>query len=176
MPQITSSEDAYRELVEEAEEDWLYGLVAFAIVEEQRIEWMKHHEKHNGAVPTGEDVRSWYLQQPENVLLRAKGTAENALQLYADDVLQAVLETERREVADGVIVGEIRSGRRFLPQFGINVAGGLASALLFTAILIILVFVVFSEFSPVTLTKDAINRQSTEETNGKTDSEPGSDQ
>ena len=175
MPQITSSEDVYRELVEKAEEDWLYGLVAFAIVEEQRIEWMKHHEQHNGAVPTSDDIRDWYLRQPENVLLRAKGTAENALQLYADDVLQAVLETERREVADGVIVGEIRSARRLWPQFGINVAGGLVSAILFTAILIILAFAVFSDFSPVSLTKDAMNQQSKEETNGYTESKPGSD-
>lgn len=175
MSQIANSEDVYRELVEEAEEDWLYGLVAFAIVEEQRIEWMKHQEKHNGAVPTTSDIRDWYLQQPENVLLRAKGTAENALQLYADDVLQAVLATERREVADGVIVGEIRLARRWTTQLGINVAGGLVSAIIYTAILVLLALAVFSDFSPVNLTKNAINQQSTEETNGYMDSKPGSD-
>ncbi len=79
MPQISSSEDVYRQLVEESDEDWLYGLVAFAVVEEQRIEWMKHFEEHNGRAPSTVDIQHWYEQQPEGVLLRAKGDSENAL-------------------------------------------------------------------------------------------------
>ena len=38
MPQISRSDDIYRQLVDEAEENWLFELVAFAIVEEQHIE------------------------------------------------------------------------------------------------------------------------------------------
>ena len=88
---VSSADDIYRELVEEAEEDWLYGLVAFAVMEERRIEWMQHRETATGSVPNADQIREWYEQQPPGALLRAKGEAESALQLYSDDVLQEVL-------------------------------------------------------------------------------------
>ena len=89
------------------------------------------------------------------MLRRATGEAENALQLFADDVLQEVLEVERRRVAEGVIVNEIRLARRFWPQFGISAAGGFVSALVFAAVLAILAFVVWQDPSPVQLGRDA---------------------
>ena len=137
MPQISNSQDVYRQLVEDSDEDWLYGLVAFAVVEEQRIEWMKHFHENNGHAPDANEIQHWYEQQPEGVLLRSKGEAENALQGYADEVLQEIIEIERKEASDGVIVREIRLAGRLWPQFGINVAAGLASALLFVAVLIL---------------------------------------
>ncbi len=169
MPQISSSEDVYRQLVEESDEDWLYGLVAFAVVEEQRIEWMKHFEEHNGRAPSTVDIQHWYEQQPEGVLLRAKGDSENALRNYHETVLQEILEIERREVAEGVIVSEIQLARRFWPQFGINVAAGLASALLFAAILVLLAFFVLTEVSPVNIWKGVTGHQTEESVNGKAD-------
>lgn len=38
MTRYSGSQDIYSELVEKSELNWLLGLVAFAIVEEQRIE------------------------------------------------------------------------------------------------------------------------------------------
>jgi hypothetical protein len=60
MAQVAGSEDVYRRMVEESEESCLLGLMAFAIVEEQRIEWMKHFAEHNGRTPNEVDVRNWY--------------------------------------------------------------------------------------------------------------------
>jgi len=37
MTKFSTSDDIYQELVEESDESWLYGLVVFAIAEEQRI-------------------------------------------------------------------------------------------------------------------------------------------
>jgi hypothetical protein len=48
MAEYTGPADIYKKLVEDSNENWLYGLVAFAIVEEQRIEWMRHFEECNG--------------------------------------------------------------------------------------------------------------------------------
>ncbi len=176
MPQITKSEHVYDRLVEETEENWLFGLVAFAIVEEQRIEWTKHFEEHNHRTPSADEVQHWYEQQPEGVLLRAKGTAEAALKLYADDVLQEVLDDERREVSEGVIVSEIRLARRFWPQFGINVAAGFASALVFAAVLAVVAFFVLTDPSPVKLGKAVVDHQTEERVDGKTSAKSGSDQ
>ena len=149
----SGAEDTYRELVEESHQSWLLGLVAFAVVEEQRIEWMRHYEEGHGALPSPEQVREWYQSQPPGVLLRARGTAESALLAYSEEV-SAELDAEfRKEVENDIIVGEIRELKQFWPQFGVNVAGGLASGLLFAAILAVVAFLVFNDTSPVDIVK-----------------------
>ena len=92
MDKYSSSEDIYKQLVEDSEEDWLYGLVAFAVVEEQRIEWLRHYEKLNAKTPSEEEIRRWYEQQHPNVLLRAKGTAENTLKIYSNKVTELAID------------------------------------------------------------------------------------
>lgn len=151
MAQYSGSKDIYSELVEHSDQSWLLGLVAFAIVEEQRIEWMRHYEEANQKAPSDDEIRAWYKQQPSSVLLRAKGTAENALQAYSEEVLAEVYEQQQREVREGVIVEEIRELKKFWPQFGVNLAGGFASSLLFAAVLTVLAFVVFSDPSPIAI-------------------------
>ncbi len=153
MTKYIGAQDIYRELVEDSKESWLLGLVAFAVVEEQRIEWMRHYEESQGALPNAEQVQGWYEQQPPGALLRAKGTAENALLAYSEEV-SAELDTEyRKEIENGIVVGEIRELKQFWPQFGVNVAGGFASALLFAAILTLVAFLVFNDTSPVEMVK-----------------------
>ena len=147
------SEDVYRELVENSDQSWLLGLVAFAVVEEQRIEWMRHYEKTHGALPAPDQVRAWYEQQPPGVLLRAKGTAENALVAYTEEVAAEMDSEHRKEIESGIVVGEIRQLGKFWPQFGVNVAGGFVSALIFAAILAIFAFLVFNDTSAVDIVK-----------------------
>ena len=154
MPKYSGSADIYRELVEDSKENWLYGLVAFAIVEEQRIEWMKHHEEQYGRMPDDAEIKKWYEQQPEGVLLRAKGTAENALQAFTAEVLDVADGDARKEIEESVIVGEIRKLGSFWPQFGVNLAGGFVSALLFAAFLIVMAFFVLNDTSPVEIGKN----------------------
>lgn len=159
MKVYSGAEDIYRELVEDSEESWLLGLVAFAVIEEQRIEWMRHHEEQHGTLPDHEANLGWYKQQPSAALLRARGTAENALQAYSEDV-SAVLDGEyRKEVEEGIIVGEIKELKRFWPQFGVNLAGGFASALLFAALLTLVAFLVLNDTSPVELVKNVTHSQ-----------------
>jgi len=73
MTKYAGAQDTYRELVEESNESWLLGLVAFAVVEEQRVEWMRHYEKSHGALPTADQVHGWVEPQPPGALLGAKG-------------------------------------------------------------------------------------------------------
>nr|VFK51996.1 MAG: hypothetical protein BECKTUN1418D_GA0071000_101331 [Candidatus Kentron sp. TUN]VFK53554.1 MAG: hypothetical protein BECKTUN1418F_GA0071002_10244 [Candidatus Kentron sp. TUN]VFK54971.1 MAG: hypothetical protein BECKTUN1418E_GA0071001_10244 [Candidatus Kentron sp. TUN] len=146
---FSTPDDIYRELVDESEESWLYGLVAFAIIEERRIDWARHHQNNNGKPPSSDDIRSWYEQQPESELLHAKGEAENALREYSDKVVQSDIEEYGEKIKEDVIVGEIRKLGRFWPQFGINLVGSVASALLFATLLLILAFLVLNDISPV---------------------------
>lgn len=153
MPKYTGSADVYRELVEDSKENWLYGLVAFAVVEEQRIEWMKHYEIQNGRAPNDAEIKGWYEQQPDGVLLRAKGTAESALQAFSAEVLEVANGDIRKEIEESVIVSEIKKIGSFWPQFGVNLAGGFCSALLFAAFLIVMAFLVLNDTSPVEIGK-----------------------
>lgn len=140
--------DIYDELVGDKNTSWLLGLVAFAVVEEQKIEWIKHYSSINGCSPSSDLVQNWYVQLPPGALLRAKGTAENALLIYSSEVVEEVLEQTRKEIETSVIANEIRDLKRFWPQFGVNLAGGFISSLLFALVLVALALILFNSPSP----------------------------
>jgi len=148
MAEYKGPEDIYKVLVEDSDENWLYGLVAFAIIEERRIEWMRHFEEHNEKSPTTEEIENWYRQQPHSALIRAKGEAENALKVYANDVIDVALDEKNNEIEEGIIVSEIRESRKFWPQFGVNFAGGFVASIVFAALLIVVAFFVLHDTSP----------------------------
>jgi hypothetical protein len=148
MDKFSGPEDIFDELVENADNNWLLGLVAFAVIEEQRFEWMKHQTKHNGGKPSPEDIKKWYEQQPRGVLLRARDTAEARLKDYSDEIIELIMEEQRKEIEESIIVSEIREAKKFWPQFGVNLAGGFVSALLFGIFLTVVAFFVINDTSP----------------------------
>ncbi|ODB85942.1 hypothetical protein A3194_12635 [Candidatus Thiodiazotropha endoloripes] len=157
MSKYSGAHDVYKELVQDSEENWLYGLVAFAVVEEQRVEWMNHIKENTGQFPSHDEITEWYEQQPEGVILRAKGTAESALKTYSEEVVELINEDNVREIEEGIIVKEIQSLKRFWPQFGVNLAGGFVSTLVFAALLILFTFFVLYDSSPVDIGKQLFN-------------------
>nr|VFK60436.1 MAG: hypothetical protein BECKUNK1418G_GA0071005_101145 [Candidatus Kentron sp. UNK]VFK69263.1 MAG: hypothetical protein BECKUNK1418H_GA0071006_101244 [Candidatus Kentron sp. UNK] len=148
---LSTSDELYRKLVEESEEHWLLGLVTFASIEEQRIEWTGHHEDNNGKPPTPDEIRNWYEQQTEKMLLRVRKNAENRLREYSKEVLGSIIEEHKKETEEGLIIREIRKTRRFWPQFWVNIAGGTAGAMLFAILLSAIAFVVLNDTSPMQL-------------------------
>lgn len=151
MIEYSGPVDIYKELVEDVpdNEEWLLGLVAFAVVEEQKIEWMKHYSDNGENSPSEKQIIAWYKQQPSGVLLRAKDTAEARLTSYAEAAISVYMNDVEQETREGIIVQEIRQTRNFWPQFGVNLAGGFAAALLFAALLTLIAFVVLNDTSPV---------------------------
>jgi hypothetical protein len=149
MQKVSNSADVHRFLVDEAKYSWTLGLLAFAIIEDQKFDWIAHFRENFGRDPDESEIIYWYEQQPESEFTRAIADAEHALQLVADDALKDILDRERLEVERGVVVTEIRLSRRFLPQFGINVAAGIISSLLFAAILVLIALFVFLDPSPI---------------------------
>lgn len=157
--QYQGPENIYDELVGDTETSWLFGLVAFAVVEEQKIEWIKHHSAHNGGPPSADQIRLWYEQLPPGAVLRAKGTAENALALYSTEVVEEVSAETRKEIESSILVNEIRDLKRFWPQFGVNLAGGFISSLLFALVLVALAFILFKSPSPINIAKELSTQQ-----------------
>jgi len=151
MSNFSGPEDIYRELVENVpeNEEWLLGLVSFGVFEEQKIEWMKHHTENNGEMPTNEEIKNWYHQQSEGALLRAKDTATARLHGYAQDAIDIYMIDFQKEILEGILVEEIRETKKFWPQFGVNLAGGFTSAILFAALLTLFAFFVLNDSSPV---------------------------
>lgn len=154
MTKFSGSEEIYKELVSDSDESWILGLVAFAIIEEQKIEWMRHQEVHTGSLPDYNAIKSWYEQQPEGSILRAKGDAESALQVYSGEVIDQFLDDNKERIEEGILVNEIRELKDFWPQFGVNLAGGFASSLLFAIILIVFAFLTFNNTSLTSLGND----------------------
>ena len=155
MDKYSGSEDIYKELVDDVPEDeeWLLGLVAFAVVEEQRIEWIKHQTENNGGRPSNEDIQSWYQQLPGGVLLRAKDTAEARLRDYGENAISTYMADYEKEFRESIIFNELADLKKFWPQFGVNLAGGFISALLFAALLTLVAFFVLNDTSPVEIGK-----------------------
>jgi len=145
---FSGPEDIYDVLVEKSEDSWILGLVAFAVIEEQRIEWMKHQNENNGGFPSPEEIKTWYQQQPNSILLRARDTAEARLKDYSNEIVDTVLEDQVEDIKQGIIVGEIRDIKRFWPQFGVNLAGGFVSSLLFALLLVALAIILLNSTSP----------------------------
>ena len=166
MERYSSEEDIYNELVQDSEENWLLGLMAFAVFEEQKIEWIKHFEKNHGKSPNADEIKNWYGNQPQSVLVRAKGIAENTLENFSAEVMETYEDEYRQAVEESIIVAEIRNASRFWPQFGVNIAGGLASAILFAALLILVAFFVLNDASPTKIVEQMKDKSEVIE-NGK---------
>jgi hypothetical protein len=142
VEKYSGPDDVYQTLVETAEDNWLLGLLAFAVVEQQRIDWVKHRVKATGIAPNADDIQAWYESQPESTLVRAKAEAEAALRNYGIQAVEEFDDAYRKEIAQGIVVAEIQRLGRWGPQFGISVAAGVVSSIVFSAILIFLAFFV----------------------------------
>lgn len=156
---FSTADDIYRKLVRENEprsssdESWLYGLVAFAVIEERRISWAEHHNEHHGKLPTPDEIRDWYEKQPESELLNAKEKASDALLAYSNEFVESAIEECRQKVEEEVIVGTIEKVGNLGRQFGINIVGGFIGALLFAIILAMFSFIGVNDISPVQIGK-----------------------
>ncbi len=166
MERLTGSEDVYRRLVGSTEEHWLHGLVSFALIEERRIEWMRHRENHDGAPPDAAEIRRWYEQQTENDLTRAETQAEAALTTYADDILKDILKAETQKAIDRSILGEIERAGHWWRQLKINTVAGVAAALIFALVLVGVTTIVFTDPSPVGIMKALMNERNEEKADG----------
>ncbi|RRU03437.1 hypothetical protein EGJ34_19470 [Stenotrophomonas sp. 278] len=151
MPRCTGSLDVYDKLADERSRDWIMGLLTFAVVEEQKFEWMRHHAEYEGRDATDEEIRAWYGSLPVGAVVRARGIAENALGSYAEEVEASFSDSVREELKCSALIGEIRQVRRFWPQFALSVAAGLTSSILFAALLFTTAFLVLNDRSPVEL-------------------------
>lgn len=145
MPKYSGPDDIYRDLLNEVGANWLLGMLTYAMMEQQRIEWGRHRVEITGTAPAVADTQGWYESQPRAALLRAKAEAEQALRAYGMQAVEEFNNTYREEVLRSVVITEIQKLRRWVPQLGMNILGGIISSIVFTTLLVIIAFLVFNE-------------------------------
>lgn len=152
-------EDVYNAAVQAAGGVWVKSLLAFALVEQQRLEWAHHRLVTTGqrAGPLG--LVRWYEEQPPSVIARALNGAQAALDDYNANSMDFFDDAYRRQVADDVVVGEVRKLGRLAPQVGISVLGGLIGSVTFTAFLIVFSWFVLNEPSANVISKSLKQQQ-----------------
>ena len=165
MERFACSEDVYRRLVQDSEEHWTYGLLAFALLEQERIEWTRNRERHGGAPPDATEIRRWYGDVHEGTLRRLEAQAASALGNYADEILKDIVESESRKTVD-TILGEVRRIGHGWRQFWIGLAAGVASALTFAVLLAALAYVVLTDPSPIGIVNEIVGERIEEKVDG----------
>ncbi|MDE2674472.1 MAG: hypothetical protein OXH65_05120 [Paracoccaceae bacterium] len=152
MKPLSNSNDVYNHLVENSDTDWVIGLLAFSLFEEKRIDWMKHQRGSTGSLPSDEDIRKWYSDQPESVLTKAGEDAENALGDLFEEVFNTALQRERDNIRDNHVIAEIKRLGSFRAMFWRNIGITVISFFVFTALSILLILGLSQIFSDVSLT------------------------
>ena len=151
MEPLSNSSDVYNHLVETSDTDWVIGLLAFSMVEEKRFDWMEHQKKASGSLPSDEDIRKWYTDQPASVLTKAREDAEYALGDLFEEVFNTALQRERDNIRDNHVIAEINRLGSFRAMFLRNIVITVISFFVFTGLSILLILGLSQLFSDVTL-------------------------
>ena len=151
--------EVYEEIVDNApqDEDWLLGLVAFAVIEEQKVEWIKDQTEAKGRQLSLQEIDAWYQQQPPGVKLRAKDTAKTRLENYAESAIGVYAAKFDAEVEEGVVVEEIQKLGWFWRQVGIGTLGSFVGTVIFALISVLFVVLVYNDVSLVSVVKELMS-------------------
>jgi len=103
---LSDSRDVFNHLVE-PQENWMGSILAFAIAEEARFECMVHQKKATGSIPTDEEIRKWYAQQPESNMIRAKTDANIALANFMEEAIDSAIKADQDGFRKSEIIAEI---------------------------------------------------------------------
>ena len=64
-----------------------------------------------------------------------------------------------KKLLESAVLNEIRLLGRFWPQLSTNVLSGVISAVLFSAILVIVAFFLFNDISPMNIVKNGVSQE-----------------
>lgn len=149
MKPLSNSRDVYKLILEELDDESVYGLLAFSLIEQQRFEWMERVEETTEAIPTDDEIRNWYSQQPERVIIKAKEDAQNKLANLFFEFYNIEMQEDLQNYRDSMVIEEvnkinvkIETWGKFWPQFLPNVGLSVINFFVFTILTIISIIVV----------------------------------
>jgi hypothetical protein len=144
---VESGDEAFKVLVEGDERHDVYGYVAYAIMEELRVQQLRHIEGKEDETGSLRERDGWYRAQPLVMLERVQDTAEGVVDDFASGALEDTLEEHTTRISESVVVTEIARRTRKWPAFWISVAGGFVGTLLFAILLAAVGFIWTNDYS-----------------------------
>lgn len=120
------------------------GLFTFALVEQDRIEWIEHFaSQHAGGKPSAAQITQWFEDKPESYFLEKEKQAE---QWYAG-FARVYLSDEIEEGKAQAIRRALQNMDRFWPMFWKHNLFGLTSNLIFTGLVLLFALAIYTDFS-----------------------------
>jgi len=120
------------------------ALFAYALVEQDRIDWCDHYRiNHDGLAPTSDQTAEWYRGKPESYFIDRERTAENWYAQFARWYLREEMDDEK-QAAINAAIGNVG---RFWPNFWSGNLVGITSNLIFAVLVVLLVAVITTDFS-----------------------------
>lgn len=160
---LKDSKDVHRIFIENPENSWTLGLMAFAIFEDRRFDWMQHFEENEKRPPTPQEIEFWYTQQPDRTLIETLSDAENALAIFAEDTVKEIKNEMKRDAEKEALFIAISSLNKPWKEFGISLISGVISSCIFTAILILFAIFVLADPSPLAWVRGALQSSNHQE-------------
>lgn len=165
MKPATCSDDVFQFLVEQRGVDGdgetdLIALFAYALVEQDRIQWASHRRDQGQAIVDTKDVEQWFSDKPEayfqDKLRRGEEWFTNFARAYLRDEVEA-----DRERAVQQAVGALRSdiinardkvvnridSRTRSKGWSVNIASGLISNFIFAIVIAVLFFTTINKLT-----------------------------
>jgi len=155
MTPISSSDDVFRYFREKRGLDGdgdmdAIALFAYALVEHDRIDWIEHFKGiHDGNAPTTEQTLEWFSSKPESYFREKEDRAEAWYSGFA----RWYLRDEIEEGKNDAIRASIGNLAKFWPTFWSGNLVGITSNIVFTALVILFVAMITTDFSFVAWAK-----------------------
>jgi hypothetical protein len=144
----TSSEDVFRYLkakyaVDDEGDINAIALFAYALVEQDRIDWRDHMVAQYKVPPTDQQTVDWFRAKPRSYFDDRERDASDWYRQFARGLLRDEIEMLKAEAV------EQACGRlgRFWPNFWVGNLVGLTSNVAFTVLVIIFVIAITNDFS-----------------------------
>jgi hypothetical protein len=132
------------------------ALFAYAIVEQDRIDWIEHFKNaHEGRMPSAEQAREWFEAKPESYFREKEDRAEAWYAGFARWYLRDEIEEGKNE-AIRISIGNLA---RFWPSFWSGNLIGLTSNIVFTALVVLFVAAITTDFSFIAWAKGLFAKQ-----------------
>jgi hypothetical protein len=119
------------------------ALFTYALVEQDRIDWMNHFQSQHDATPSAAQVSEWFLGKPESYFLAKEKRAEEWYAGFARTYLRDEIEAAKQTAVQSV-VGNLR---RFWPNFWRGLTIVIAGNAIIILVIILMVAAIHSEFS-----------------------------
>ena len=120
------------------------ALFAFALVENDRIDWVDHYRTNNDdRDPSSDQVAEWYRGKPESYFRDKERYAEEWYAAFARGLLRDEIEAGKQNAVRDAL-GDLR---RFWPGFWSGNLVGLTSNVVFTLLVVMFVAFITTDFS-----------------------------